>query len=106
MSFIIVAKFTVKPEKKLEFKELITNTARLSWFEAGLIKYILVEDENQPELFTLVEFFESEEDYLSHRESPHLQQFRSQVTDLLSEPAQVVRGVPTLAHLSSKADVN
>lgn len=106
MSFVIVAKFQAKPDKATEFKELITKTAQQSWLEPGLVKYILVEDPAQPNLFTLVEFFATESDYLAHRESQHLVQFREHVGQLLAAPAEVVRGLPTLANLHPKADID
>lgn len=105
MSFVIVAKFQVKSDKNHEFKELITKTAEQSWLEAGLIKYILVEDPTQPNLFTLVEFFATESDFQAHRESAHLAEFREQVGDLLAAAPEVVRGIPTLAKQNSKADI-
>lgn len=105
MSFVIVAKFQVKPDKNLEFKELITNTAEQSWLEPGLVKYILVEDPTQPNLFTLVEFFATESDFQVHRESAHLAKFREQVSDLLAAAPDVIRGMPTLANRNSKADI-
>ncbi|MBM3691513.1 MAG: antibiotic biosynthesis monooxygenase [Actinobacteria bacterium] len=105
MSFVVVAKFQVKSDKNQEFKELITKTAEQSWLEAGLVKYILVEDPTQPNLFTLVEFFATESDFQAHRESAHLAKFREQVSDLLATAPEVVRGIPTLANRNSKADI-
>ena len=105
MSYVIVAKFQVKPDKNQEFKDLITKTAEQSWLEPGLVKYILVEDPTQTNLFTLVEFFTTESDFQAHRESTHLAKFRDQVSDLLAAAPEVVRGFPTLANRNSKADI-
>lgn len=106
MSFIVVAKFRAKPESATKLKELITETAKQSWQEPGLLKYILVEDPNQPDLFTLVEFFETEADFNEHRQTAHLINFRDQVAELLASAPEVVRGVATLAQLDPKARIN
>ena len=106
MSYIVIAKFVAKPESTAALAELITQTATQSWLEPGLIKYILVKDPTQPELFTIVEFFVTESDYLSHRETDHLAKFRTAVTPLLASPPEVVRGVAALANLDPKASIN
>ena len=103
MSFVVVAKFHAKPDAGESLKELIIQTAKQSWEEPGLLKYILVEDPNQPQVFTLVEFFKSEADFQAHRETVHLAKFRNQVTDLLAAEPEVVRGIPTLASFNVKA---
>lgn len=106
MSFVVVAKFHAKPDAANSLKELIIQTAKQSWEEPGLLKYILVEDPNQPEVFTLVEFFKSEADFQAHRETAHLAKFRDQVADLLAVAPEVIRGIPTLASLDAKAGTN
>lgn len=106
MTFIVIAKFRAKPESAVNLKDLITQTAKESWQEPGLLKYILVEDPNQPEIFTLIEFFNTEADFQVHRETEHLANFRDQVTDLLASAPEVVRGIATLAKLDPKARVN
>jgi len=106
MSFVVVAKLTAKAQSVQQLRDLITKTAAQSWLEPGLVKYILVEDPTQPQSFTLVEFFSSEADYISHRDSEHLANFRSQVADLLASEAEVFRGTPVLAQQNPKAGIN
>ncbi len=106
MSYVVVAKFQAKPESTSALAALIEKTAIESWQETGLLKYILVSDPTQPELFTLIEFFATEADYLLHRETTHLAAFRDAITPLLAAAPEVVRGVPALAHLNSKAGIN
>jgi quinol monooxygenase YgiN len=106
MSFVVIAKLTAKPETQQQLQELITQTAKASWLEAGLLKYILVKDPNQPHSFVLVEFFNSEADYILHRDSSHLDIFRSQVSELLAGEPEVFRGTPALAQLDPKAGIN
>lgn len=103
MSFVVVAKFKAKPECAADLKELITQTAKQSWQEPGLLKYVLVEDPNQPELFTLVEHFKTEADFQAHRETEHLANFREHVLSLLASEPEVIRGSATLAQLDPKA---
>jgi quinol monooxygenase YgiN len=105
MSFVVVAKLTAKAETVAQLRELITQTATQSWLELGLIKYILVEDPTQPNSFVLVEFFSSEADYMTHRDSEHLANFRTQVAELLANDPEVIRGVPTLADQNPKAGI-
>ncbi|MEY3568683.1 MAG: hypothetical protein RL587_1124, partial [Actinomycetota bacterium] len=52
MSFVVVAKFRAKLDCVVELNDLITETAKASWEEPGLIKYILILDPNQVNLFT------------------------------------------------------
>ncbi len=106
MSFVVVAKFRAKLDCVVELNDLITETAKASWEEPGLIKYILILDPNQGNLFTIVEFFNSEEDYLKHRDSSYLKSFRDSLENLLLEPPDVIRGIPVLDALNPKAGVN
>lgn len=106
MSFVVVAKFQAKPDSIAALTELITQTAIKSWEEPGLLKYILVSDDTQPDRLTLVEFFESEAAYLFHRDSSYLANFREQVSALIASPPEVVRGVPALVALNPKAGIN
>lgn len=106
MSFVVVAKLRAKPECIDQLRNLIVETAKSSWLESGLIKYILITDSSQLDLFTLVEFFETESAYHSHRDSDHLASFRIQVAELLAADPEVVRGVPQLAELNPKAGIN
>jgi quinol monooxygenase YgiN len=106
MSFVVIAKLTAKAETQQRLQDLVTQTAQASWLEAGLLKYILVTDPNQPNSFVLVEFFKSEADYISHRDSSHLNNFRSKVSELLAGEPEVFRGVPALAQLDPKAGTN
>jgi quinol monooxygenase YgiN len=105
MSLVVIAKFTAKSEQRQELHALVEQTAQASWAEAGLVKYIVTSSESEPNVLVLVEFFETEGDYLSHRESQHLNEFRERVSGLLATEPEVFRGVPTLSGVHAKAGI-
>ena len=67
----IVAKLTLKPEKKEDFKALTEELRRESRKEKGCISYNLYEDIKNPNRLAFIEEWRDEEAIKLHKESKH-----------------------------------
>ena len=67
----VVAKLTLKPDKKKEFKTLTEELRRESRKEKGCISYDLYEDINNPNVLIFLEEWRDEEAIKLHKESKH-----------------------------------
>lgn len=83
---VLLVHIHVRPEKIADFKNAILENARNSINEAGVVRFDVLQQADDPTRFTLVEIYKNPEAHLLHRETPHYLIWRDTVTDWMAEP--------------------
>lgn len=76
----------VKPESIEAFKQATLANARASVKEPGIVRFDVVQQQDNPERFVLVEVYRKPEDQAAHRETKHYQAWRDTVATMMAEP--------------------
>lgn len=92
MNFAVIATFVVDPESISFFEEKLQLLARTTKLEPGCLHYEVNKNSEVEGGYFIIEKYASYEDYLSHRESAHILEFRSEVAHLFKEPPTIYRG--------------
>lgn len=80
----------VKPESVEEFKLATLENARSSVKEPGIARFDLVQQQDDPSQFVLVEVYRTQEAPAAHRETAHYAKWRDTVEPMMAEPRQRV----------------
>jgi len=70
-SYAIFVQFDVKAEKANEFKELVTENAKISNQESGCQRFDVLVAADNPHCFLLYEAYENEDAFKHHIQSAH-----------------------------------
>ncbi len=81
----------VRPEAIEAFQELTRRNALGSHAEPGCQLFQVLQQEDDPTRFVLVEVWSSPEAHAAHRETPHYLQWREQVEALQAHPRTSIR---------------
>jgi autoinducer 2-degrading protein len=81
----------VKPEAVAAFKEATTENARNSIKEPGVARFDVVQQEDDPVRFVLVEAYRTAEAVLAHRETDHYVRWRDTVESMMAGPRKRVQ---------------
>ena len=81
----------VKPEFVDAFKAASLENARNSVREPGIARFDVVEQQDDPRRFVLVEVYRTAEDPARHKETPHYAAWRDAVADMMAEPRHSVK---------------
>lgn len=76
----------VKPEYVEAFKAATVENAHNSVQEAGIARFDVIQQADDPTRFVLVEFYRSNDARAQHRETAHFLKWRDTVTDMLMTP--------------------
>lgn len=76
----------VKADKVDSFKALTLENARQSIQEPGIARFDIIQQQDDPTRFVLVEVYRTTEDPARHKETAHYQKWRDAVADLMAEP--------------------
>jgi quinol monooxygenase YgiN len=85
---VVVIPIYVKSDCVDKFIEIISENARNSRMEKGIVGFNVIQSRETPTDFLLVEIYKTPEDQARHRETKHFHIFKSQVGNLLQEPYQ------------------
>ncbi len=89
----------VKPEYIEEFKKASLDNASNSIKEAGVVRFDVFQQKDDPNRFTLVEIYKSEADPPRHRETAHYLRWRDAVAPMMAEPrTRIENNVVFLSH--------
>lgn len=88
---IAVINIHVKPEFVEAFKEASLENARNSVQEAGILRFDVLQQNDDPTRFVLYEVYKTEDDPPKHRETAHYLKWRDTVTDMMAEPRVGIR---------------
>jgi len=81
----------VKPEAVEAFIEATRENARNSVNEPGIARFDVVQQEDDPTRFVLVEVYRTEDDPARHKETAHYQTWRDTVADMMAAPRTAVK---------------
>ena len=76
----------VKPECVEAFTEATRLNARLSLLEPGVLCFDVLQQQDDPTRFVLVEVYRDAEAAAAHKETPHYPVWRDAVAPMMAEP--------------------
>ena len=75
-----------KPDYIESFRQACIENASNSVKEPGIARFDVLQDNEDPTRFILVEVYRTPEDPAKHRETAHYQKWRDTVAEMLAEP--------------------
>jgi (4S)-4-hydroxy-5-phosphonooxypentane-2,3-dione isomerase len=84
----------VKPEAVDAFKAATADNARNSVQEPGVVRFDVVQQEDDPTRFLLMEIYRTPEDPARHKETAHYARWRDAVEPMMAEPRRSVKYAP------------
>jgi len=91
--FIVHVQVHVKPEFVEAFRKASLENARNSVKEGGVARFDVVQQQDDPTRFVLVEVYRTPEDPARHKETAHYQAWRDTVEKMMAEPRSSARYV-------------
>jgi quinol monooxygenase YgiN len=89
--FIVHVHVYVRPESVADFRHATIENARGSVQEPGIIRFDVIEQQDDATRFVLIEVYNSPEAATSHKETPHYAKWRDAVANMMAEPRQSVK---------------
>ena len=89
--FIVLVHVNVKPEFVEEFKRVTVENASSSIQEAGIARFDVIQQAEDPTKFILVEVYKTAEAPVAHKETAHYVQWRDTVVEMMAEPRQGIK---------------
>jgi autoinducer 2-degrading protein len=84
--FIVHVFVHVKPNYIEAFKTASLENARNSVQEPGIARFDVIQQQDDPSRFVLVEVYRTDEDPARHKETDHYIRWRDTVSDMMAEP--------------------
>lgn len=81
----------VKPQNIDDFKAASIQNARESVKEPGVARFDVLQQQDDPARFVLVEVYRTSDDPSRHKETAHYQKWRDTVADMMAEPRSAVK---------------
>jgi len=81
----------VKPDRIGAFRTATLENARNSLQEPGIARFDVLQQQDDPACFVLVEVYRTLEDPARHKETAHYQKWRDAVADMMAEPRTSVK---------------
>ena len=76
----------VKPDQVEAFRTATLENAINSIQEPGIARFDVIQQQDEPTRFVLVEVYRTSEDSGRHKETSHYQKWRDTVADMMAEP--------------------
>ncbi len=89
--FIVQVHVHVKPEAVAAFKQATIENARQSVQEPGIARFDVIQQQDDPTRFVLVEVYRTPDDPARHKETAHYQAWRDSVTKMMAEPRYSIK---------------
>jgi quinol monooxygenase YgiN len=89
--FIVHVFVQVKPEFVEPFKEATITNARNSLQEPGIARFDVIQQQDDPSRFVLVEVYRTPDDPGEHKLTEHYQIWRDTVAEMMAEPRSSVK---------------
>ncbi len=87
---IRVINVRVKPECREEFIEATRKNARQSLEEPGVVRFDLIQQDDDPDRFVLIEAYRNDSAPDEHKKTEHYAKWRDTVSDMMAEPRQSI----------------
>ena len=89
--FIVHVFAHVKPDQVETFRAATIENARNSIQEPGIARFDVIQQQDEPTRFVLVEVYRTSDDPARHKETAHYQKWRDTVADMMAEPRTSVK---------------
>ena len=89
--FVVHVNVHVKPGQVEAFKEASVENARNSLQEPGVARFDVIQQQDDPSRFVLVEVYRTADDPAKHKETAHYQKWRDTVAEMMAEPRSAVK---------------
>jgi quinol monooxygenase YgiN len=81
----------IKPDMVEAFKNATIENARNSINEPGIARFDVLQQNDDPARFVLVEVYRTPDDPARHKETAHYQKWRDTVANMMAEPRTSVK---------------
>jgi autoinducer 2-degrading protein len=81
----------VKPDKIGVFRAVTLENAHNSVKEAGIARFDVIQQQDDPARFVLVEVYRTDQDPGRHKETTHYKKWRDTVADMMAEPRTSIK---------------
>jgi autoinducer 2-degrading protein len=81
----------VKPECEDAFKAASVENAQYSIQEPGIARFDVIQQNDDPTRFVLVEVYRTSDDPARHKETAHYQKWRDAVAEMMAEPRSSIK---------------
>lgn len=88
---VVHVQVRVKPEMIEPFKQATLANARASVREPGIARFDVVQQQDDPTRFVLVEAYRTPQAPAAHKETAHYQAWRDAVAPMMAEPRSSVK---------------
>ena len=88
---IVLVHVHVKPESIEAFKQASVENASSSVKEAGIARFDVIQQADDPTKFILVEVYKTANAPAAHKETAHYAKWRDTVTEMMAEPRQGIK---------------
>ncbi len=91
--FIVLVHVQVNPEDVEAFKAATVENARQSLVEPGVLRFDVLQQQDEPATFVLVEVYRSVDAAAAHKTTSHYQVWRDAVAGMMATPRTGVKYV-------------
>ena len=88
---IVLVHVNVKPEFIEAFKQATVENASNSVKEAGIARFDVIQQTEDPTKFILVEVYKTADAPATHKETVHYARWRDRVAEMMAEPRQGIK---------------
>jgi quinol monooxygenase YgiN len=81
----------VKPDQVEAFRAATLENARNSIQEPGIARFDVIQQQDDPTRFVLVEVYRTPDDPAKHKDTAHYQKWRDTVADIMAEPRSSIK---------------
>lgn len=89
--YIVHVAVHVKPDQLDNFKAAVIENARNSVQEPGIARFDVIQQQDDPTRFMLVEVYRTELDTHKHKQTAHYKKWRDTVEEMMAEPRSSVK---------------
>lgn len=89
--FIVLVYIHVKEESIQDFMQASNENAEASRREAGIVRFDLIQQADDPTRFILIEIYRTEEDPARHKQTAHYRKWRETMAPMMAEPRRGIR---------------
>lgn len=89
--YIVHVFVNVKKEFVDEFKTLTTENSKNSIQEPGIVRFDVIQQQDDPTKFVLIEVYRTFEDTGKHKETTHYKKWRDGVAEMMETPRSAIK---------------
>jgi autoinducer 2-degrading protein len=89
--FVVHVSVHVKADQIEAFKKATLENAQNSVQEPGIARFDVIQQQDDPAGFELVEVYRTSDDPASHKETAHYKKWRDTVADMMAEPRTSIK---------------